>query len=482
MKPLPFATIKELQTAYTAGTLDPRDVLTATLDRFKRFDPELGSALEIFDQESIVKKSSAQGSLFGIPGLLKDNICQKDRITSCGSKILANYRAPYDATATMRLKAAGAWIVGRANCDEFAMGSSTETSAFQKTKNPWDFGKVPGGSSGGSIAAVAAGLVPWALGTETGGSVRQPAALCGIVGLKPTYGLISRSGVVAYASSIDQIGIATRTAYDNALVLRVIAGQDDADASTVAQAPRDYTRTLDGNLPKPLKIGILTNALHAEGVSFEVQRAIQDALNIFKKLGATVEELAVPSMDYGAAVYFIVSRAESASNLARFDGVRYGSREKKAPTLAQMYTQTRSEGFGTEVKARIMIGNYVLSVGHADEFYVNARKVQQLMRYEFEQAFKEVDILICPTAPGPAFSFGAFEHDKLQLDLQDYFTCSANLVGIPAISIPCGFSSEQLPLGLQLIGPRLSEELLLKVAHAYEQQTSWHTMHPPSFM
>lgn len=451
------------------------------INRFKEHDPQLGSALEVFDKESIIQESGQKGPLQGIPGLIKDNICQKGRITSCASKILQNFTATYDATAITRLKSVGAPLIGRANMDEFAMGSSTETSAFQKTRNPWNVERVPGGSSGGSIAAVAAGLVPWALGSETGGSVRQPAALCGIVGLKPTYGLISRYGLVAYASSLDQIGIATRTVQDNACILSVIAGNDAQDATTLSGTQKDYTKELTGKIKSGLKIGIIDNALEAEGIDPEVYQAIEKALAGLQKLGALVERVSLPSMDYGAAIYFIISRAEAASNLARFDGVRYGMRDKDATTLLNMYESTRKEGFGSEVKKRIIIGNYVLSVGHAGEFYNNAVKAQEIMRAEFNEIFKKVDLLIAPTSPIPAFKFGAFDDNKLQLDLQDYFTCPSNITGIPALSIPCGFTRDSLPIGFQLIGPHESESLLLQTAYAYEQATEWHTKHPTGF-
>ncbi len=477
----PFISIAELQKCYEHKKFSPTEFLEFTLDRFRKFDTTLGSALEIFTAEFIHSKSETHGPLYGAPGLIKDNICQEGRIASCASKILANYQAPYDATAVNRLKKAGALLVGRANCDEFAMGSSTETSAFQKTVNPWDSTKVPGGSSGGSIAAVAAGLVPWALGTETGGSVRQPAALCGIVGLKPTYGLISRYGVVAYASSMDQIGVATRTVYDNALVVSIIAGNDSSDATTLSVGSQDYTAGLDGKIPLGLRVGVIKNALYAPGVDLQLVTAIQTSLKQLEKMGAVIQEVDMPIMDYSAAIYFILSRAEAASNLARFDGVRYGIRAKNAQNLAQMYTETRSQGFGAEVKARIMIGNFVLSVGHADEFYHNARKAQKVMCQNFKDAFQKFDLLVAPTAPSTAFAFNAFEHDKLQLDLQDYFTCAANIAGIPAISVPCGFADNGLPLGMQFMGSHLSESLLFKVAHAYEQKNVWHTMHPPAY-
>lgn len=481
MKDLAFATIAQLQEAREKKELSAGEILDYFLKRFAEHDKKLGAALEVFDKESIMQMSASKGPLYAIPGLIKDNIAQEDRALTCASKILEGFISTYDATAVARLKQSGAFLVGRANMDEFAMGSSTETSAFKKTANPWNIGHVPGGSSGGSIAAVAAGLVPWALGSETGGSVRQPAALCGIVGLKPTYGLLSRNGLVAYASSLDQIGIATRTIRDNALVLSVIAGHDTKDSSSLYVDKKDYTTLLDGKLKEGLKIGVVENAMHAEGIDPEVFEAIESAIKEYENMGAIIKRIQMPIMDYAAAVYFILSRAEAASNLARYDGVRYGMRDKEAKTLSEMYTNTRHDGFGHVVKERIMTGNYVLSAGHAAEFYNNAKKVQRLMYYEYAQTFKEVDILISPVTPAPAFKFGAFNENRLQMDLQDYYTCSVNIAGIPAISVPCGFSKDKLPIGFQLIGPHLSEARLYQTAYAYEQVTPWHTMHPNEF-
>jgi aspartyl-tRNA(Asn)/glutamyl-tRNA(Gln) amidotransferase subunit A len=478
----PFITIQELEQKLANKEITREEILEFYLRRFEAFDGQIGSALEVFDKESILQKSNAQGAgLFGIPGLIKDNICQQNRTTSCASKILENFVATYDATAVKRLKNAGALLIGRANMDEFAMGSSTETSAFQKTHNPWDLSRVPGGSSGGSIAAVAAGLVPWALGSETGGSVRQPAALCGIVGLKPTYGLISRYGLVAYGSSLDQIGIATRTVYDNARVLSVIAGKDERDASMQQVDTKDYTQKLDGILPKNLRIGIVDNALYAEGMDKEIVEKIEVAVKVFEQQGASVTHIKLPTLDYAAATYFILSRAEAASNLARFDGVRYGLRNKKAQSLSKMYFTSRHDGFGEEVRSRILVGNYVLSAGHAGQFYNNAQKVQRLICHEFKQAFADLDILIMPVHPAPAFKLGAFENDKLQMDLQDYFTCAMNIAGIPALALPCGLSKDNLPIGFQIIGPHLSEELLFQVGHAFQQATDWHTKTPAGY-
>lgn len=481
MSNLAFASIKELRKKLDTKEISHEELLDLSLQRFAKFDSELGSALEVFDKDSILESSKKTGTLAGIPGLIKDNIAQKGRKLTCASKILEGYTAVYDATATTRLKNQGALLVGRANMDEFAMGSSTETSAFQKTVNPWDATLVPGGSSGGSIAAVAAGLVPWALGTETGGSVRQPAAFCGVVGFKPTYGLISRYGVVAYGSSLDQIGITTRTVHDTATVLSAIGGNDPKDSSALDVKPQDYTLGLDGKLPNKFTIGVVENALYAAGMDPEIVAAIEEAIKVFETLGATIKKIKLPTLDYSASVYFIVSRAEAASNLARFDGVRYGLRDKKSQTLQEMYCNTRHDGFGAEVKSRILVGNYVLSAGHADAYYQKANKVRGLITQEFTDAFKDVDVMIVPTHPAPAFKLGAFSQDKLKMDLQDYFTCPMNLAGIPAISIPGGMTKQNLPIGFQLVGPHLSESVIFKAAHAYEQATQWHTQHPTTF-
>lgn len=481
MNNLSFASIKELQAQLARKEISPQELLEYCTNRINQKDGDLGAALEVFDKNSITLKEGSAGLLAGIPGLVKDTIAQKDRKLTCASKILQGFESTFDATASVRLKEAGALLIGRANCDEFAMGSSTVTSAYQKTKNPWDSTRVPGGSSGGSAAAVAAGFVPWALGTETGGSVRQPAALCGIVGSKPTYGLVSRYGLVAYASSLDQIGPFTRTVYDNALVLSVLAGHDPKDSTSLQQPKKDYTQGLDGKLPQGCVIGVVENALYAPGMDPEVVAALEQAISVYEKLGATIKKVSIPILDYAAAVYFIVSRAEAASNLARFDGVRFGLRASDADTLEKMYSKTRHDGFGAEVKKRILIGNYVLSAGYADAYYKKAKIVQGMIYQAFADTFKDVSLLLMPTHPAPAFSFGAFDVDPLQLDLQDYFTCPVNLAGNAAIAIPGGFSKAGLPIGFQLIAPHLGEALMFKVAHAYEQQTVWHTMHPHGF-
>ncbi len=471
-----FATIQTLKKALENKEISMQELVTLYQDRAQKLQ-SLNAIIESFSTDSVLKNYEPKGMLAGIPGYIKDNICQKDRITSCGSNILKNFRSTYDATAISRLRSQGALFLGRANCDEFAMGSSGETSAYGVTYNPWNQACVPGGSSSGSAVAVAAGLAPWSLGSETGGSVRQPAALCGIVGFKPTYGLVSRYGLVAYGSSLDQIGIFSRTVYDTALVLSAIAGNDDHDSSSLAVEAQDYTKALTEKLPQGLTIGVVDNAMNAEGLHPEIRQANLDALQVLEAAGATIKYISIPALEYCAASYFIISRAEAASNLSRFDGVRYGSRVSEK-TLKDMYNATRSSGFGTEVKARIMMGNYVLSVGHAKDFYENAQKVRRLIQKQMEDACKQVDLFVMPTHAIPAFKVGAFNDNKLEMDLQDYYTAPINLAGVPAISLPVGFTKDNKPIGMQLIGPRLSEQLIFNVGHAYQQITDWHTKTP----
>lgn len=480
---LAHASLKTLIDAVHQKEISPLELFNWSRNQFISYDPYLGSALEVFDtpQNLLLDNSVAKNFLRGIPGIIKDTICIQGHHMTCASRILQGYKAPYDATAIGKLRTAGASFIGRANCDEFAMGSSSETSAYYPVRNPWDPQRVPGGSSGGSAAAVAAGWVSWALGSETGGSVRQPAAWCGIVGSKPTYGLVSRYGLTAYASSLDQIGVFTRTIYDNALILSRMAGNESlVHDGTAHGVPQDYdlTRTLTGKLRPGLKIGILPQTLHTQGMSSEMVSAIEQAIAEFKKLGATIIPIELPSMELSAATYFVISRAEAASNLARFDGIRYGHRTKHNVSLEETYTRSRTEGFGDEVQRRILIGNYVLSRGHADAFYQRAQDAQNVMRAECKQIFKEVDLIIAPVTPAEAYRFGECSANSLQLDLQDYFTCFANLVGIPAVSFPCGFAKSGMPLGVQLMGPHFSEALIMETAYAYEQATPWHTMHP----
>jgi aspartyl-tRNA(Asn)/glutamyl-tRNA(Gln) amidotransferase subunit A len=478
MHKLEFATIQTLRNLLEKKEVSVPEIVDFYRARFAQHDSKIGSALEVFDTNSVLQQHKNQGFLSGIPGLIKDNICQKNRIASCASKILENHKAVYDATVIDRLKDQGALLLGRANMDEFAMGSSTETSAFLKTANPWDTSRVPGGSSGGSAAAVAAGFVPWALGSDTGGSVRQPAGFCNLVGLKPTYGSVSRYGLIAYASSLDQIGIFTHTVYDTALVYSAIAGKDDKDSSTLDLQAQDYTQELTGKFPQGLTIGVIENALQAAELDPEVKSVVDKAIETLEKAGVKIKRIQLPALDYAAATYFVLSRAEAASNLARFDGVRYGYRGQDINSLETMYTKTRHDGFGQEVRVRMMVGNYVLSSGHAGKYYNNAKKVQRLIRYQFDQAFADVDLLCMPTQACPAFKFGAYDDNKLQMDLQDYFTAAVNIAGVPGMSIPCGMSKDGLPIGFQLIGPYVSEKLLFQVGHAYQQITDWHMKNP----
>jgi len=478
MKNIAFASIKTLREMLAKKEVSPEELVKASLQRIAQHDQDMKSFVEVYDQTTIMDSYLPSGALQGIPGAIKDNICQQNRIASCGSKMLENFRSTYDATAISHLKQEGALLIGRTNMDEFAMGSSTETSYHGKTQNPWNKGCVPGGSSGGSAAAVAAGLVPWALGSDTGGSVRQPAAYCGIVGLKPTYGSVSRYGLIAYASSLDQIGVFARDVHDTATVFSVIAGADAKDSSTLRLDKKDYTLELDGKLPAGIRIGIVDNALQAEGMDEQVQTMIEAAGKQFESLGAVIKRVTIPALDYAAACYFIVSRAEAASNLARFDGVKYGYRAKDAKNLEDMYLKSRGQGFGKEVQLRIMMGNYVLSAGHAGKYYNNAKLVQRLIRKEFNDIFQEVDMVIIPSQAAPAFKFGAYDENKLQMDLQDYFTAGLNLAGIPGMSIPCGITKEGMPIGMQLVGPHVSEQLLFKVGHAYQQVTDWHLKYP----
>jgi aspartyl-tRNA(Asn)/glutamyl-tRNA(Gln) amidotransferase subunit A len=437
------------------------------LDNAERLNPELNSFLSI-EREHAEKRASeiGDGRLKGMAIAVKDNICTKGLQTTCGSRILHNYRAHYDATAISRLNEAGAIVVGKTNMDEFAMGSSNESSAFGPVKNPWDTSRVPGGSSGGSAVAVASGVVRAALGSETGGSVRQPASLCGIVGFKPTYGRISRYGLVAFASSLDNIGIFGQTAADVADVLGVIAGRDPLDSTSADVPVPDYTATLNDDIAGKT-IGI-PRELFGEGLDDEVRGAVEKSISNFESLGAKTIDVELPYAKYGIAVYYIIATAEASSNLARYDGVRYGFRAEEAHALRQMYMKTREEGFGAEVKRRIMLGTYVLSSGYYDAYYSKAQKVRALVKRDYAEAFKKCDAILTPTSPSVAFKLGEKSDDPLAMYLNDVYTVSANLAGVPGISVPCGLSSEGLPIGTQLIGNFWSEGLLLNLAHAYE--------------
>src|SRR5215813_3994433 len=423
-----------------------------------------------------IERNASSGQLAGIPVAVKDNICVKGMQTSCGSKILGDYHPPYNATVIERLTAAGGVVIGKTNCDEFAMGSSNENSAFGPVKNPWDITRVPGGSSGGSAAAVAAGIVPIALGSDTGGSVRQPASLCGVVGLKPTYGRNSRYGLVAFASSLDQVGIFAREVRNVARVLGVIAGRDVHDSTTADVPVPDYTAALTDDL-KGARIGF-PRALFGAGLDEEVANAVRGVIDVYRDLGTEIVDIELPNAHYAIAVYYIIATAEASANLARFDGVRYGFRAEDAPELRQMYRKTRAEGFGPEVKRRIMLGTYVLSAGYYDAYYKKAQQVRTLIKNDFLAAFKSCDAIITPTSPTPAFAIGEKTDDPLAMYLNDIYTVTANLAGVPGISVPCGLSSERLPIGFQLIGPYWSEPMLFKLSHGYEQVRPF-TERPP---
>ncbi|HEX8265888.1 MAG TPA: Asp-tRNA(Asn)/Glu-tRNA(Gln) amidotransferase subunit GatA [Pyrinomonadaceae bacterium] len=441
----------------------------------EKLNPQLNAFLTIerdyaLKRAAEIENASEDLPLAGLPIAVKDNICTRFSQTSCGSRILGDYNPPYDATAVERLEKAGAIIVGKTNMDEFAMGSSNENSAFGAVRNPWDTERVPGGSSGGSAAAVAAGIVRVALGSETGGSVRQPASFCGVAGLKPTYGRISRFGLVAFGSSLDQIGIFGQTSRDIAPVLQTIAGRDSHDSTTADVPVPDYLSEIDSPIAG-MRLGV-PRELFGEGLDSEVREAVETAIENYRKLGAEIVDVQLPHAKYNIAVYYIIATAEASSNLARYDGVRYGFRAENAPELREMYRKTREEGFGAEVKRRIMLGTYVLSSGYYEAYYAKAQKVRTLLKQDFLNAFQICDAIITPTAPSTAFKIGEKSDDPLAMYLSDVYTASANLAGIPGISIPCGLSSENLPIGVQLLGAHWSENALLRLANAYESEFS----------
>jgi aspartyl-tRNA(Asn)/glutamyl-tRNA(Gln) amidotransferase subunit A len=428
--------------------------------------------------EAADKKLAAgeDAPLLGIPIALKDLICMKDTRTTCASRILEDFVSPYDATVVQRLKAAGAVLIGKTNMDEFAMGSSNENSYFKATKNPWDLNRVPGGSSGGSGAAVAANECMGALGSDTGGSIRQPAAFCGITGLKPTYGRVSRFGLVAFASSFDQIGPMTKTAEDAAVLMNVIGGHDPMDSTSANVPLPDFTATLSNDV-KGLKIGI-PKEYFGEGLDANVEKAVQEGIKTLESMGMQAVEVSLPHTEYAVATYYILACAEASANLSRYDGVKYGYRSEHADNLMDMYTNTREEGFGEEVKRRILLGTFVLSSGYYDAYYLKGQKARTLIKQDFEEAYKKCDLMVSPIAPVPAFKLGENLDDPLQMYLSDIFTLSANLAGIPAMSIPCGLSQDHLPIGLQLMGNYFDEATLLNVAHQYQQTTDHHLLHP----
>jgi aspartyl-tRNA(Asn)/glutamyl-tRNA(Gln) amidotransferase subunit A len=459
------------------AALERIDAVNAKLNAFTLVTPEraLARAAEIDRQRAV---GAPLGPLAGVPVAVKDNLCIRGIRTTACSKILATFVPPYDATVIRRLEEAGAVIVGKTNCDEFAMGSSSETSAFGPVRNPWALDRTPGGSSGGSAAAVAALCVPLALGSDTGGSIRQPAAFCGIVGLKPTYGRVSRYGLLAFASSLDQIGPMARTVGDVASALAVLAGADPADATSAREPVPDFTQALTGDI-RGVRVGV-PRAFVFEGVDEAVRRAFEGALDALRQAGAALVDIDLPHARYAIPVYYLVCTAEASSNLARYDGVKYGYRSKSArdDSLRSMYSRTRDEGFGAEVKRRIMLGTYVLSAGYYDAFYLKAQQVRTLVRRDYDQAFERVDVVAMPTSPTPPFHLGEKTGDPLQMYLADVFTVSANLAGLPGISVPCGFAG-QLPIGFQLIGRMFDEATILRVADAYERVAGWIEKVPP---
>jgi len=457
------------------------ELTEAVLARIDEVEGDVKAYLTITRDEAIaqakaVDEKIAKGEtisfLEGIPGAIKDNICTKGVKTTCASKILQNFVAPYDATVMTKLKAQNPVIIGKANMDEFAMGGSTENSAFQKTGNPWNTECVPGGSSGGSAAAVAAGTAVWALGSDTGGSIRQPASFCGVVGMKPTYGRVSRYGLVAYASSLDQIGPITKDVTDCAHILNIISGRDEMDSTSVNEEVPDFTKALVEDV-KGLKVGI-PKEYFVKGMDPDVEKTVREAIDKLKELGAEILEISLPNTDYAISTYYLISPAEAATNLARYDGVSYGERAEDAADLVEMMTKTRTKYLGEEVKRRIMIGNYALSAGYYDAYYLKALKVRRLIKEDFDKAFEQVDVIVCPTAPTPAYKIGEKISNPLEMYLQDACTVPLNLAGLPGISVPCGYSSDNMPIGLQIIGKALDEETILRVAYTYEQSQSFH--------
>jgi aspartyl-tRNA(Asn)/glutamyl-tRNA(Gln) amidotransferase subunit A len=474
-------TVTELREQLRTRAVSPLDAIDAIEQRIASVDPLIHGYLhrDLAEARALAANADVSLPLGGVPIAIKDVLNVRGQPCTCASKILRGYIAPYDATAIARLRAAGAIPYGRTNMDEFAMGSSTENSSLGPTANPWDLTRIPGGSSGGSAAVVAAGEAYAALGSDTGGSIRQPAALCGCVGLKPTYGRVSRFGLVAFASSLDQIGPFSKTVRDSALLLNAISGHDPQDSTSVAAPVPDFTADLDRDL-KGIRLG-MPREYFIDGIDPQVNAAILAAIKHYESLGAEIVEISLPHTDYAVAVYYILATAEASANLARFDGVRYGHRAENPANLLDHYGRTREEGFGPEVKRRIILGTYVLSSGYYDAYYLRAQKVRTLIRQDFTEAFKKVDAIICPTSPGPAFKAGERTGDPLKMYLADIFTIATNLAGNPGISIPCGFAeieNSHLPIGLQLIGKPFEESSLLNIAHAYEQSTPWHLRHP----
>ena len=481
-------TVHELQEKIKNKELTITEITKAYVDRINEKEKDVQAFITELEEESMEQSKKIQdridagekvGDLAGIPIGIKDIICTKGIKTTCASKMLENFVAPYDATVMEKINAEEMIDLGKLNMDEFAMGGSTEYSYFKKTKNPWNLSRVPGGSSGGSAAAVAANMVPWALGTDTGGSIRQPASLCGVVGLKPTYGLVSRYGVIAFASSLDQVGVFTKDVHDCAMLLNVIAGHDEKDTTSVDVGAKDYTKSLQKDV-KGLKIGI-PKEFYGEGINPEVKASLESAIAKYKEMGAEIEEFSLDIAKYSLATYYIIACAEASSNLGRYDGIRYTYRAKDCKNLKEIYKKSRSEGFGAEVKRRIILGTYVLSSGYYDAYYKKAQQVRTLVMNEFNKAFEKYDVIVTPTSPTVAFKIGEKSTNPMEMYLADICTVSVNIAGLPGISIPCGVNSEGMPIGMQIIGKKFDEETIIKTAYAFEQEIKFRENYKPTF-
>lgn len=476
-------TIDEARTLLDRRSISAVELTKTMLNRIEEVEDRIKAFVSIVPEKALEQAKAADariasgksGSLTGIPIQIKDNMCTVGIATTCSSRMLENFIPTYDATVVSKVTSDGAVLLGKGNLDEFAMGSSTENSAFFPTKNPWDLNRVPGGSSGGPAAAVAARECIFSLGSDTGGSIRQPASLCGVVGFKPTYGLVSRYGLIAFGSSLDQIGPITKTVRDNAIVMNIIAGHDSKDSTSISSEMPDYTSALTENI-QGLRIGV-PKEYFVEGINPDVGKVIKKAINTLDKLGANVEEMSLPNTPYALAVYYIIAPSEASANLARYDGVKYGYSTDQAESILEQVEKTRQIGFGPEVKRRIMLGTYALSVGYYDAYYLKAQKVRTLIRQEFQECFKKFDVLVAPTSPSVAFRIGEKMDDPVQMYLNDIFTQPANIAGIPSISLPAGFS-DGLPVGIQIMGNHMQEKTILKVAHAYETATEWHSQRP----
>ncbi len=478
-------TVHELMDKLEKNEINSKEIVEAYVKRINEKEKDVQAFVTTLCDDAIEKAieidngSKDNFNIAGIPVGIKDNICTKGIKTTCSSRMLENFISPYNATVVEKLDKAGLINLGKLNMDEFAMGASTEYSYFKETHNPWDLNKVPGGSSGGSAAAVAADLVPWALGSDTGGSIRQPASFCGVVGLKPTYGLVSRYGLVAFASSLDQIGPITKDVKDAAILLNIIAGHDEKDSTSYEAPKKDYTKALKNNV-KGLKIGV-PKEFFGEGINGEVKKKLEEAIELYKSLGAEIEEISLDIAKYSLATYYIIACAEASSNLGRFDGIRYGYRTEKYSSLKELYRNSRTEGFGKEVKRRIILGTYVLSSGYYDAYYKKAQQVRTLVKKEFDKAFEKYDVLLTPTSPTVAFDIGTRANNPLEMYLADICTVSVNIAGLPAISIPCGVDSENMPIGMQLIGNKFEEDKILNAAYTFEQTYGFREKYKPDF-